>query len=76
MREVVTVNEELVKPAWQTIHVKNFNELVILALTELVKQHQIPPRPNLMELYGQGGIRADYDYKRLRLGETNEPGRG
>ncbi len=69
MKEVVTVNEELVKPAWQVIQVKNFNELVTLALTELVKQHQALPWPNLMELYGQGGIQADYDYKRLRIGE-------
>jgi hypothetical protein len=76
VKEVITVNEELVKQAWQTSYAKNFNELVILALTELVKPRQVPPRLNLMELYGQGGIRADYDYKRLRVGETNEPGRG
>jgi hypothetical protein len=70
MREVVTVNEELVKQAWQTIHVKSFNELVTLALTELVKPQQAPPRPNLMDLYGQGGIHADYDYKLLRVSSS------
>jgi len=69
MKEVVSINEELVKQAWQILQVKNFNELVTLALTELVKQHPALPRPNLMELYGQGGIQADYDYKRLRIGE-------
>ncbi len=69
MREVVSINEDLVKQAWQILQVKNFNELVTLALTELVKQHQPSPRPNLMELYGQGGIHADYDYKQLRISQ-------
>ena len=63
MRTNIELDDELVRDGLRYAGVRTKRELVHLALQEFVEQHR---RKNLRELRGQGGIRADYDYKALR----------
>jgi Arc/MetJ family transcription regulator len=66
MRTNIVLDEELIQEAFKYTQAKTKRELVELALREFVENHR---RRDLMDLFGQGGIRADYDYKKLRTGE-------
>lgn len=63
MRTNIVLDDELVQEAFKYTTAKTKRELVQQALLEFVEKHR---RRNLLELYGQGGIREDYDYKALR----------
>ena len=65
MRTNIVLDDKLIEEAFKYANVKTKRELVDLALREFVEYHK---RRNLMDLYGQGGIRKDYDYKSLRAG--------
>ena len=67
MRTNIILNDDLVKEAFKYSSAKTKRELVNQALREFVECHR---RRNLMDLYGKGGIREDYDYKKLRIGEA------
>ncbi len=67
MRTNIILNDDLVKEAFTYSSAKTKRELVDQALREFVEHHR---RRNLMDLYGKGGIREDYDYKKLRTGEA------
>lgn len=64
MRTNIVLDDDLVSEAFSYAKVKTKRELIDLALREFVINHK---RRNLMELYGKGGIRTDYDYKKMRL---------
>ncbi len=66
MRTNIVLDDELVKEAFRHAPVKTKRELVDLALREFVASRK---RRDLRELFGRGGIRADYDYKSLRNGK-------
>lgn len=66
MRTNIVLDDELVREAFKYTDVQTKRELVALALREFVENRR---RRNLMDLYGQGGLRPDYEYKRLRIGE-------
>ena len=63
MRTNIVLDDELVQEAFKYTAAKTKRELVHQALLEFVEKHR---RHNLLELYSQGGIREDYDYKALR----------
>lgn len=67
MRTNIVLDEELVKEAFKYANVRSKRELVSLALREFVEHHR---RRNLMEIYGKGGVREDYDYVQLRIGQA------
>ena len=66
MRTNIVLDDSLVKEALRYASVKTKRELVDLALREFVASRK---RKDLRELFGRGGIRADYDYKALRIGK-------
>jgi len=66
MRTNIVLDDSLVKEALRYAPVKTKRELVDLALREFVASRK---RKDLRKLFGQGGIRADYDYKALRAGK-------
>ncbi len=66
MRTNIVLNDELVREAQALSHIKTKRELIDQALKEFVAHRK---RLNLRELKGLGGIRSDYDYKSLRVGE-------
>ena len=63
MRTNIVLDDELVQEAFKYTDAKTKRELVHQALLEFVEKYR---RRNLLELYNQGGIRQDYDYKALR----------
>jgi len=65
MRTNIVLDDELVQEAFKYTDAKTKRELVHRALLEFVEKYR---RRNLLELYSQGGIREDYDYKALRIG--------
>jgi Arc/MetJ family transcription regulator len=66
MRTNIVLDDGLVTEAFKYSKAKTKRELVDLALREFISSHK---RKNLMDLYGEGGIDPDYDYKKLRIGE-------
>jgi Arc/MetJ family transcription regulator len=66
VRTNIVLDDNLVKEAFRHAPVKTKRELVDLALREFVASRK---RKDLRELFGRGGIRADYDYKALRIGK-------
>lgn len=63
MRTNIVLDDAIVKQAFRYTTVKTKRELVDLALREFVAARQ---RKDLRELFGSGGVRDDYDYKKLR----------
>jgi len=63
MRTNIVLDEAIVKQAFRYTTVKTKRELVDLALREFVASRK---RRDLRELFGTGGIREDYDAKKLR----------
>jgi Arc/MetJ family transcription regulator len=66
VRTNIVLDDNLVKEPFRHAPVKTKRELVDLALREFVASRK---RKDLRELFGRGGIRADYDYKALRIGK-------
>ena len=66
MRTNIVLDDRLVQEAFKYTRAKTKRELMDQALREFVENHR---RRDLMDLFGQGGIRADYDYKQLRSGD-------
>lgn len=63
MQTQVELNDELVKTAFNYAKVNTNQELLTLALTEFVANHQ---RLDVRELRGTVDLLPGYDYKRLR----------
>jgi len=66
MRTNIDLDDELLAEAFRYADVKTKKDLVHLALQEFVARHR---RRDVRELAGIGGIRDDYDYKSLRIGD-------
>jgi Arc/MetJ family transcription regulator len=67
MRTNIVIDDDLVSEAFKYAKVKTKRELVDLALKEFVAIHK---RRNLMEIFGKGDIRDDYNHKKLRTQGT------
>jgi len=72
MQTTITIDDNLIEEAAKLANTQNKSQLIELALSEFIKHHQPgDQKSRLLELYGAGGIRDDYDYKALR----NEDGK-
>lgn len=67
MRTNIDLDDTLIEEAFRYAKVSTKKDLVHLALREFISNHR---RLDVRELRGAGGIRPDYDYKRLRTEES------
>jgi Arc/MetJ family transcription regulator len=65
VRTNIVLDEKLVKEAMKLANVKTKREAVDVALRRYVHSGK---QKKLLELYGAGGLRKDYDYKQARTG--------
>lgn len=63
MRTNIVLDDGLVKEAMKLANVRTKREAVDIALRRFVQSGK---QRKLLDLYGTGGIRKDYDYKRAR----------
>ena len=63
MRTNIVLDDKLVKEAMRLANVRTMREAVAVALRRFVQSGR---QRKLLELYGAGGVRKDYDYKRAR----------
>lgn len=63
VRTNIVLDDKLVKEAMKLADVRTMREAVDLALRRFVQSGR---QRKLLELYGTGGVRKDYDYKRVR----------
>src|SRR5438132_1985077 len=66
MRTNIVLDEKLVKEAMKIANVKTKREAVHVALRRFV---QTGRQKRLLDLYGDGGVRRGYDYKKTRSGD-------
>ncbi|MEX0959219.1 MAG: type II toxin-antitoxin system VapB family antitoxin [Burkholderiales bacterium] len=65
MRTNIMLDDKLVKEAMKLANVKTKREAVDIALRRFVQSGK---QRKLLDLYGTGGVRKDYDYKQARTG--------
>ena len=65
MRTNIVLDEKLVREAMKIAKVKTKREAVDIALRRFVHSGK---QRRLLDLYGTGGLRKDYDYKQARTG--------
>jgi len=63
MRTNIVLDDRLVKEAMKLANVTTKREAVNVALRRFVQSGR---QKKLLDLYGTGGMRKDYDYKRTR----------
>ena len=63
MRTNIVLDEKLVREAMKLARVKTMREAVNIALQRFVQSGK---QKKLIDLYGSGGVRKDYDYKQAR----------
>jgi len=63
VRTNIVLDDTLVKEAMKLANVRTKREAVHIALRRFVQSGR---QRKLLELYGTGGVRKDYDYKRAR----------
>lgn len=63
MRTNIVLDEKLVREAMRLARVKTMREAVNIALRRFVQSGK---QKKLIDLYGSGGVRKDYDYKQAR----------
>ena len=63
MRTNIVLDEKLIREAMKLARVKTMREAVNVALRRFVQSGR---QKKLLDLYGVGGIRKDYDYKQAR----------
>ena len=66
MRTNIVLDDKLVREAMKLAKVKTKREAVDIALRRFVHSGK---QRRLLDLYGTGGLRKDYDYKRARTGD-------
>ena len=65
MRTNIVLDEKLVREAMKLAKVDTKREAVDIALRRFVRSGQ---QKKLLDLYGTGGVREDYDPKQVRSG--------
>ena len=63
MRTNIVLDEKLVREAMKLAKARTMREAVDIALRRFVQSGR---QKKLLDLYGAGGIRKGYDYKRMR----------
>ncbi len=70
MQTTIEINEQLITKAAKLANTNNQSQLIEMALSEFIKNHSLKrTTAKILELYGTGGIRDDYDYQALRREE-------
>ena len=64
MRTNIVLDDKLVRQAMKLANVRTKREAVDAALRKFVQCGQ---QKRLLELFGTGGLRKDYDYKGVRI---------
>ena len=65
MRTNIVLDERLVREAMKLAGAKTMSEAVDIALRRFVQSGR---QKKLLDLYGTGGVRKDYNYRRARSG--------
>jgi Arc/MetJ family transcription regulator len=63
VRTNIVLDDKLVREAMKLANVKTKREAVDIALRRFVQSGR---QRKLLDLFGEGGMRKDYDYKRAR----------
>ena len=63
MRTNIVLDDKLVKEAMRLANVRTMREAAAVALRRFVQSGR---QRKLLDLYGTGGVRKGYDYKRAR----------
>ncbi|MFU8789208.1 MAG: type II toxin-antitoxin system VapB family antitoxin [Methylobacter sp.] len=67
MKTTLEINDQLITEAAKLANTDNQSQVIEMALNEFIKNHALKrTTPKILELYGTGGIRDDYDYQALR----------
>jgi Arc/MetJ family transcription regulator len=65
VRTNIVLDDKLVREAMKLAKASTMREAVDIALRRFVQSGR---QKKLLDLYGAGGVRKDYDYKRVRSG--------
>ena len=65
MRTNIVLDDRLVKEVMKLAKARTMREAVDIALRRFVQSRK---QKTLLDLYGTGGVKKDYDYKRARTG--------
>ena len=65
MRTNIVLDDRLVKEVMKLAKARTMREAVDIALRRFVQSRK---QKRLLDLYGRGGVKKDYDYKRARTG--------
>ena len=71
MQTTLNINDNLFAQAIKIIASDDKNKIIDIVLREFIENHKTSEKSNILNLYGRGGIRDDYDYKALRNNEEN-----
>jgi Arc/MetJ family transcription regulator len=63
VRTNIVLDDKLVREAMRLANVRTMREAVNVALRRFVQSGK---QRRLLELYGTGGVRKNYDYKKMR----------
>jgi Arc/MetJ family transcription regulator len=65
VRTNIVLDDRLVKEVMKLAKARTMREAVDIALRRFVQSRK---QKKLLDLYGTGGVKKDYDYKRARTG--------
>jgi len=65
VRTNIVLDDRLVKEVMKLAKARTMREAVDIALRRFVQSRK---QKRLLDLYGTGGVKKDYDYKRARTG--------
>jgi len=66
MQTTLNIDDKLFDEAIKITAIDDKNRVIETALREFIENHRPSKKIKLLDLYGAGGIRDDYDYKNLR----------
>jgi hypothetical protein len=69
MQATINIDDKLFEEAAKFAETENQSQLVEIALSEFIKNHQQAQKRDVRDLVGKVEIAPDYDYKKLRTGE-------
>jgi hypothetical protein len=69
MQATLNIDDKLFEEAAKLAATENQSQLIEIALSEFIKNHQQAPKLDVRDLVGKVEIAPDYDYKKLRTGE-------
>ena len=68
MQTTLNIDDKLFEEAAKFAATENQSQLIEMALSEFIKNHQQAQKRDVRDLIGKVEIAPDYDYKKLRTG--------